>query len=155
MIEIKSCSTEIDFSFAMQITRDYIRWLNMDLSFQNIDRELSDFSSIYGPPNGLFFLAWHNGELAGGVGLRKFDAKVCEVKRLFVYEQFRCMGLGRSLCIELIKKAKKIGYEKMRLDTLGHMRAAIRLYTTLGFKEITPYRFNPDPAAKYMELNLK
>jgi ribosomal protein S18 acetylase RimI-like enzyme len=42
----------------------------------------------------------------------------------------------------------------MRLDTLGHMKAAIRLYTTLGFKEIAPYRFNPDPTAKYMELNL-
>lgn len=155
MIEIKSCSTDLDFSFAMQITRDYIRWLNMDLSFQDIDQELSDFSSMYGPPDGLFLLAWHNEELAGGVGFRKFDAKVCEMKRLFVYEQFLDIRLGRSLCIELIKKAKKLGYEKMRLDTLGHMKAAIRLYTTLGFKEIAPYRFNPDPTAKYMELNLR
>ena len=117
--------------------------------------KLSDFSSMYGPPDGLFLLAWHNEELAGGVGFRKFDAKVCEMKRLFVYEQFLDIRLGRSLCIELIKKAKKLGYEKMRLDTLGHMKAAIRLYTTLGFKEIAPYRFNPDPTAKYMELNLR
>jgi ribosomal protein S18 acetylase RimI-like enzyme len=34
------------------------------------------------------------------------------------------------------------------------MKAAIRLYKTLGFKEIAPYRFNPDPTTKYMELNL-
>ena len=132
-----------------------MRWLNMDLSFQNIDQELSGFSSMYGPPNGLFLIAWHNGELAGGVGFRKFDAKICEMKRLFVYEQFRGLRLGRSLCIELINNAKKLEYEKMRLDTLGHMKAAIGLYTTLGFKEITPYRFNPDPTAKYMELNLR
>ncbi len=155
MIEIKSCSTDIDFSFAIRITRDYIRWLNMDLAFQNIDQELSDFSSMYGPPNGLFLLAWHNGKLAGGVGFRKFGAKMCEMKRLFVYEQFRGIRVGKNLCIELIKRAKKSGYEKMRLDTLGRMKAAIRLYTTLGFKEIPPYRFNPDPTAKYMELNLR
>ena len=154
-MEIKSCSTDLDFTFAMQMIRDYIRWLNMDLSFQNIDQELSDLSSMYGPPNGLFLLAWHNGELAGGVGLRKLNDKVCEMKRLFVYEQFRGMGLGRRLCIELIKKAKNLEYEKMRLDTLGYMKAAIRLYATLGFKEIAPYRFNPDPTAKYLELNLK
>ena len=110
---------------------------------------------MYRPPDGLFLLAWHHGVLAGGVGFRKFDAKVCEMKRLFVYEKLRGIRFGRSLCIELIKKAKKAGYEKMRLDTLGKMKAAIRLYTTLGFKEIAPYRFNPDPTAKYMELHLR
>ena len=155
MVEIKTCSTDLDFSLALHITRDYIRWLNIDLSFQNIEHELSNFSSMYVAPNGLFLLAWYNGKLAGGVGFRKFDTKVCEMKRLFVYEQFRGMGLGKSLCVELIKKAKKFGYEKMRLDTLGRMKAAIKLYKTLGFKEITPYCFNPDQTAKFMEMNLK
>ena len=40
MIEIKRCSTDSDFSSAIQITKDYIRWLNIDLSFQDIDKEL-------------------------------------------------------------------------------------------------------------------
>ena len=154
-MEIKSCSTDLDFSFAIQMTKDYICWLDMDLSFQNIEQELSNFASVYGPPDGLFLLAWHNGEVAGGVGLRKFDVNICEMKRLFVYEKFRGIGLGRSLCVELIKEAKVLGYDKMRLDTLGHMKAAINLYTTLGFKEIAPYRFNPDPTTKYMELTLR
>jgi len=30
----------------------------------------------------------------------------------------------------------------------------MRLYGSLGFKEIDPYRFNPDPTTKYMELSL-
>ena len=38
----------------MKITDDYIAWLDIDLSFQNIDMELSNFTSMYGPPNGLF-----------------------------------------------------------------------------------------------------
>jgi GNAT superfamily N-acetyltransferase len=155
MVEIKYCSTDSDFSFAIQITKDYIRWLNMDLSFQDIDNELSNFSSMYGHPNGLFLLAWYRDELGGGVGLRMLEAKVCEMKRLFVYDQFKSKGVGRNLCAALIQEAINLGYEKMKLDTLGHMKSAIRLYENLGFKEIKPYRFNPDPTTKYMELNLR
>jgi putative acetyltransferase len=154
MIEIKRCSTDSGFSLAVQTTKDYIGWLNMDLSFQDIDKELSNFPSMYGPPNGLFLLAWHRGKLAGGVGLRMLEPKICEMKRLSIYEHFKSMGIGRSLCTALIQEAKNLAYEKMRLDTLGRMQAAIRLYKSLGFEEIEPYRFNPDPTAKYMELNL-
>jgi putative acetyltransferase len=50
-------------------------------------------------------------------------------------------------------KAKNLGYEKMRLDTLDRMKSAIGLYKSLEFKEIEPYRFNPDPTTKYMELS--
>jgi len=155
MIEIKQCSTDSDFSSAMQMTKDYIRWLNMDLSFQDIDKELANFPSMYGPPNGLFLLAWHRGELGGGVGLRMLEAGICEMKRLFVYDPFKRKGVGCSLCTAIIKEAMNLGYEKMRLDTLGRMKAAKRLYENLGFREIEPYRFNPDPTTKYMELSLR
>ncbi|MDK9708903.1 MAG: GNAT family N-acetyltransferase [Desulforhopalus sp.] len=154
MIEIKQCVTEMDFSIAIQITRDYISWLNMDLSFQDIDKEFSGFPAMYGPPQGIFLLARHDGVPAGGVGLRVFAAPICEMKRLFVYDQFKHLGLGRNLCTRLIQAAKGLGYRKMRLDTLGHMQAAIGLYKDLGFKEIEPYRFNPDPTTRYMELDL-
>lgn len=155
MVEIKQCSTDADFSYAMRITKDYIAWLGMDLSFQGIDEELSGFASMFGPPDGFFLLAWHDGELAGGVGLRKLAAGVCEMKHLFVYERFRGGGIGRSLCTELIERARRMPYGRMRLDTLDRMKAAIRLYESVGFRDIGPYRFNPDPTARYMELRLR
>jgi putative acetyltransferase len=34
------------------------------------------------------------------------------------------------------------------------MESAINLYTSLGFHEITPYRFNPIEGDKYFELSL-
>ncbi len=155
MLVIKPCEKDSDFLFAKQIVKEYIRWLNIDLSFQDIDKELSDLSSIYGPPNGLFLLAWHEDELAGGVGLRMLEPTVCEMKRLYVYDQFKNKGIGRRLCIALIQGARNLGYEKMRLDTLDRMKSAIGLYKSMGFKEIEPYRFNPDPTTKYMELSLR
>jgi len=154
MIEIKPCERESDFLFARQVVKDYIHWLNMDLSFQDIDKELSDLPSIYGPPKGLFLLAWDENELAGGVGLRMLEPGVCEMKRLYVYDHFKNKGVGRSLCTALIREARNLGYKKMRLDTLGRMKSAIGLYRSLGFKEIEAYRFNPNPTTKYMELSL-
>jgi GNAT superfamily N-acetyltransferase len=154
MVTIKRCLTDVDFSHAMQLTNDYIAWLNIDLSFQDIDKELSNFSSMYGPPSGLFLLAWDGGELAGGTGLRRLTPEICEMKRLFVYDPFKRKGVGRKLCSALIQAAKNLGYRKMRLDTLARMCAAIKLYESLGFEEIGPYRFNPEPTAKFMQLTL-
>lgn len=155
MIDIKPCSTDADFSYAVKITKDYIRWLEMDLSFQDIDTELSTFSAMYGPPNGLFLLARHGADLCGGAGLRRLEVDICEMKRLFVYDRFKGQGIGGRLCSALIRAAMRSGYRKMRLDTLGRMTAAIKLYEGLGFKEIDAYRFNPDPTAKFMELRLR
>jgi hypothetical protein len=42
--------------------------------------------------SGLFLLAWHRGELGGGVGLRMLEAKVIEMKRLFVRDHFKSKG---------------------------------------------------------------
>ncbi|HTG80889.1 MAG TPA: hypothetical protein VL949_03040 [Geobacteraceae bacterium] len=82
MIAIKPCEKDSDFLLVKQLVKDYIRWLNIDLSFQAVDKELSDLSSMYGPPDGIFLLAWHEDKLAGGVGLRAFAPGVCEMKRL-------------------------------------------------------------------------
>ena len=127
----------------------------MDLTFQNIENELRGFNKMYLPPEGCYLIAiTENGETAGGVGLRKFSADICEMKRLYVYPDYLRKGLGEALCKELIKNAKKLGYKKMRLDTIGKLKAANRLYDKLGFYEIEPYRENPDKTARFMEYLL-
>ena len=154
-VEIKSCKTAADFKLAEQLTRDYVSWLKMDLSFQDIDLEMKTFSTMYAAPRGHFLLAKIDGQLAGGVGYRSLGGGVCEMKRLFVYQQYQGRGVGRQLCHQLIQLAKQDGYRLMRLDTLGDMVEAIALYRGLGFESIAAYRYNPDPTARYYELNLK
>ena len=155
MFTIRLCKTASEFEIAKKITEDYINWLGMDLTFQNIENELTGFNKMYSPPKGCYLIAiTENGNTAGGVGLRKFGSEICEMKRLYVYPDFSRKGLGEALCRELIKQAKRLGYKKMRLDTIGKLNAANRLYDKLGFYEIEPYRENPDKTARFMEYLL-
>jgi ribosomal protein S18 acetylase RimI-like enzyme len=140
---------------ARRLFKEYAALLGIDLCFQNFETELANLPGDYGPPQGRLLLASQNGSLAGCVALRKIGPRVCEMKRLFVRPAFRGQGLGRQLINEIIREAKEIGYERMRLDTLPpQMNAAIALYRSLGFKEIKAYYNNPVAGALFMEMNL-
>jgi GNAT superfamily N-acetyltransferase len=154
-LTIRVCRTPDDFEQARRLVRDYATWLGMDLSFQHVDDEFAGFETMYGPPGGLFLLTLTEaGELAGGAGLRRLDAQTAEMKRLYVYESHRRRGLGRRLCEELLRRAKDLGYAKVRLDTVARLVEANALYERLGFRDIPPYRPNPDPTARFMERAL-
>jgi len=77
------------------------------------------------------------------------------MKRLYVRPGYRGTGLGKKLVEELIVEARKIGYTRMRLDTVGEsMKDAVALYRRLGFKDIAPYREYPLDGVLYMELDI-
>jgi len=140
---------------ARSLFLEYGSSLGFSLCFQSFDEELKSLPGAYGPPSGRLLLARYAGHAAGCVALRKLEAGICEMKRLYVRPAERGMSLGRMLVERIIAEARILGYERMRLDTIeSAMKDAIALYRRMGFEEIAPYSAIPIENALWMELRL-
>ncbi len=153
-VRIVQAATLDEIETARFLFREYAAWLAIDLSFQNFDAEVATLPGDYAPPDGRLLLSASGNETAGCVALRRFDERSCEMKRMWVRPKFRGRGLGRLLAEKVIAEARKIGYSRMVLDSLPSLGNALALYRSLGFRGITPYRYNPDPNAVFMQLRL-
>ncbi len=124
------------------------------LEKQNYSAEIEDPTVKYAEPFGRLYVVYADGKLAGCIGLKKNDEKSCELKRLYVCESFRRLGIGRMLVEKIIAQAKEIGYERIFLDTFPFLESAIRMYKKLGFKETESYNGNPMDNLIYLKLEL-
>ena len=133
---------------------EYVDSLGFDLVFQNFEEELRNLPGEYAAPEGCLLLAKYQDQPAGCVALRKLSDGICEGKRLYVRPQFRGLKIGRRLVEAIIAESRRIGYTRMRGDTLALMKTAQALYASLGFKQIEPYCYNPIEGAIFVELVL-
>ena len=147
----KRIETEDEIIGAKKLIIEYNQWLNLDLSFQNIDDELINFPKKYEQPEGSFIIAKDNNFVVGCVGIRNIGNKICEMKRLFVNDNYKGKGIGKTLVVKIIEEAKIKKYEIMRLDTVKTMEAALNIYYKIGFYEIEPYYNNPYSDVVYLE----
>lgn len=150
--------TLADFVQVHAIFKEYAQSLKVDLCFQNFDEELAHLPGEYAEPRGALMLAFVNGVVAGCCALRPLDScdysNAAEMKRLYVRQPFRGMGLGRQLAEAILDAARHAGYACVLLDTLDDMEAARALYEDLGFEEVPPYYHNPHAGAHYLKADL-
>ena len=154
MVQIISARTHAHYQYARNLFIQYADTLGLDLECQGFSRELATLPGVYMPPLGCILLAELSGNFVGCVALRPLENKICEMKRLFVIPEYRGRDIGRILASAVIDRAREIGYEKMRLDTIESMKAARRLYHSLNFRTIQAYCYNPLENPSYMELDL-
>jgi len=134
---------------------EYVEWLGIDLSYQSFPEEFATLPWRYAPPGGDLLLALDGGEPAGCVALKPIDADSGEFKRFFVRPRFRGRGIGLALGRAIVDRARRIGYRRMRLDTLPAMTAAVAVYRALGFRPIEAYHPTPVIGTLFMELDLQ
>lgn len=144
------------FKIAKKLFIEYADTLQIDLCFQNFEKELKEINIQYYKPLGGLYIIIDNetGESVGCIGIRRFKNKTAELKRMYVKDSHRNKGLGKKLLNKAIKLAKELGYNKIYLDTLDSMKTAIALYKLYGFNEIEAYRYNHFKKIRYFEYNL-
>ncbi|HXY43499.1 MAG TPA: GNAT family N-acetyltransferase [Acidimicrobiales bacterium] len=153
---IRPATTADDFAAFGALVREYVASLPFVLDFQDIEGELAALEQEYGPPGGAALLVELAGVPVGCVGIRALEPPaIAELKRMYLRPEARGRGLGRALAENALETAARLGYERVRLDTVADMVAAVELYRKLGFVEIEPYRHNPLRTARFYEAVLR
>ncbi|HKR98294.1 MAG TPA: helix-turn-helix domain-containing GNAT family N-acetyltransferase [Candidatus Dormibacteraeota bacterium] len=99
------------------------------------------------PPAGQFLVAYLHGEPVGCGGVKHHADGVSELKRIWVSESARGLGLGRRILGELESLAGDHGAKRIRLDTNRNLVEAIAMYRSAGYCEIPA--FNDEPFAHH------
>ena len=99
------------------------------------------------PPAGLFLVATLRADPIGCGALKFHDGQPTEIKRMWVAESVRGLGIGRRLLSELEDQAANYGARAVRLETNRSLVEAISLYRSAGYVEVAP--FNDEPYAHH------
>lgn len=154
-LQISHIRNDKDIATVRELFREYEDKMGLDLCFQGFEAELASLPGNYAEPSGRLLIAAIDDSVAGCIALKKVDAETCEMKRLFVREEFRGQRMGIALIERLITDAREIGYKRLRLDTFPPiMSKAVELYRSYGFREIEPYNSDPHPDLLFMEMDL-
>ena len=98
-------------------------------------------------PAGAFLVAYLGGEPIGCGAVKHLPGGPTDIKRMWVAESARGLGIGRQLLRELEQLARDSGAEEARLETNAALVEAIALYRSAGYAEVPA--FNDEPYAEH------
>jgi GNAT superfamily N-acetyltransferase len=97
----------------------------------------------YAPPNGAFVMARLEGKPVGIGALKRLDAEIGEIKRVWTSPDVRGLGIARRILHALEGAARERGLALLRLDTNRTLIEAQAFYAREGYREIPRYNDNP------------
>lgn len=105
------------------------------------DPDLSLLPSLdeFAPPRGTFLLVRLNGQPIGCGGLKPISREAAYIKRMWIAQCARGLGLARRLLLALEDEARAMGYSVMRLETNKSLIEAQKLYRSAGYAEVGPF----------------
>lgn len=113
--------------------------------------DIENVRSHYFDNKGLFLVLLDNERVVGTGAIRKLNDEICELKRMWFLKEYRGQGWGLKMAQILFDFARKMGYQKVRLDLINEERQpqALKFYKRLGFYSIE--RYNDSPCSLFME----
>lgn len=131
---------------ARRCLRAYVAELNRrsDIPFDPSNGSTAEPHEVRAPA-GAFVLAYLNEEAIGCGAVKHRPGGPSDIKRMWVAESARGLGLGRRLLVTLEQLARDSGATAAQLETNEALTEAIALYRSAGYEEVPP--FNDEPFA--------
>ena len=93
--------------------------------------------------NFIVFLCLFDGDkIIGTAAVKRLNASDCELKGLYLYKEYHGRGLGFKLADTAVEAARRLGFERIFLDTMSGYDRAMRLYEKMGFVRTDRYNDN-------------
>lgn len=127
-------------NYFVELDRRFEHGFNPGASLPAEDRDLM-------PPRGAFLIASIDGEPVACGAVKLISSGVGSLKRMWVGESVRGLGIGRRMLEVLEQEARGLGITTLRLETNRTLQEAIRLYRSAGYAEVPA--FNADPYANH------
>jgi DNA-binding MarR family transcriptional regulator len=129
-------------SVAQETVGHYFAEINRRFGFDP-EGEADKDAKLLAPPTGLFVVAVSDGLPVACGGLQTIGPGVSELKRMWVHDDWRGVGLGSRLLRHLEDRARRSGHRIVRLDTNKALTEAIAMYDRAGYRRIDRYNDNP------------
>lgn len=123
-----------------ELGRRFEHGFDPGISLPNADEEMV-------PPQGVFLVASLDGEPVACGGVKTIAPGTGYLKRMWVAEKARGLGVGRRMLEALEAHARTLGFTRLRLETNRTLTEAVALYRSSGYREVAP--FNDEPYAHH------
>ncbi len=116
-------------------------------------KDMDDIQKSYFENGGTFLGMFKEEQMICTGALRRIDDETCELKRLWLLDEYHGQGLGYRMLQELFTHARDRGYKRVWLETdpVAQSRA-LEFYKQVGFYEIPSYSDRGDEQAMEMYL---
>lgn len=99
------------------------------------DADLEDLYGHYFATGGDFrVLTTEAGEIVGSIGLKPFDRRTIELRKMYLQPEHRGQHHGKRMLEWAITRSRELGYRRITLETAAALKEATALYTSHGFK---------------------
>ncbi|MCD4799844.1 MAG: GNAT family N-acetyltransferase [Methanosarcinales archaeon] len=99
------------------------------------DFDLEDIYGYYIDNDGVFYIGTIDDVVVGTSAVRRINSKKCEIKRIYVEQEFRGRGFGEELFLNALKFART-HYHVVTLKTDRTLIEAINMYQKHGFSVV-------------------
>jgi putative acetyltransferase len=111
---------------------------------EGTDADLADLEASYWKNGGVFHVVESpDGVVVGCAGLLRLSAAEAELRKMYLLPAARGRGMGRLLLSRLLADARRLGYQRVVLETASVLTEAIELYRSAGFSPASRDHLSP------------